>query len=68
MVSPRHLPNAYRTLLQTRQMQIVKNAEGRILRLGVHRFWSLSIVSYSKKTPFWKLDLFPSSGERELKR
>jgi hypothetical protein len=30
-------------------------------------FWFLSIGGYSKKTPestmFWKLDLFPSSGE-----
>jgi hypothetical protein len=32
-------------------------------------FWTLSIVQYSKKldnTMFWKLDLFPSSGEQAL--
>jgi hypothetical protein len=32
-------------------------------------FWTSSIVQYSKKsdnTTFWKLDLFPSSGEQGL--
>jgi hypothetical protein len=53
--------------LQTGACYTLKGSDDGVWHSGLMGFWTLSIIRYSKKqknTTFWKLDLFPFSGEK----